>query len=218
MDADAKSAATGSARLGRGAYFAAAFEILARGGSEALTIAALCRRLRVTKGSFYHHFDSMPDFVDRLLRDWEETFQAVLDEVAGLPDPIARFEITSRHVYELEHDAEAALRAWGHSNKAVGAAVARMDRAREQNYAATLAMVIDDPDRCRFLAHMGTSLLIGLQQRGRPVDRDRAQRVGLEWARVNLGLDAGIRVDEGVPYVHIRPGSIGPRLPVRDAS
>jgi AcrR family transcriptional regulator len=37
---------------GRDDYFAAGFEILAGQGPEALTIAELCTRLGVTKGSF----------------------------------------------------------------------------------------------------------------------------------------------------------------------
>jgi hypothetical protein len=63
-----------------------------------------------------------------------------------------------------------------------------MDRARAQNYANSLALLIDDPERCRVLASMGTAVLIGLQMCERPVDMERFLRVGLEWTRTNLGL------------------------------
>jgi AcrR family transcriptional regulator len=183
-----KPQVSGPNRLGREAYFEAAFALLGAEGSEALTIAALCRRLKVTKGSFYHHFSGMPQFTDALLRHWENEHAAILDEVAGLSDPARRFEITAERVHELAHDAEAALRAWGYRDPAVGAAVARIDRARAQNYANTLALVIDDPDRCWLLAHMGVAVLIGLQMYERPRDPDRFLRVGLEWAHTNIGL------------------------------
>jgi len=172
-----------------------AFDLLAAEGVDALTIANMCRRLRVTKGSFYHHFAAMPQFVDALLRHWEDEFASVLDELAGLSDPIRRFELTSEQVYAMPHDAEAALRAWGYRNPVVAAAVARMDRARAINYANTLALAIDDPERCRTLASMGSALLIGLQMGERPVDRERILRVGLEWARTNIGLTIQAEVD-----------------------
>jgi AcrR family transcriptional regulator len=203
---------SGPPRLGPEAYFTAAFLLLGAEGPEALTIAALCKRLRVTKGSFYHHFSGMPQFTEALLRHWEDEHAAILDEVAGLSDPVRRFEITAERVHDLPHDAEAALRAWGYRDRAVGAAVARIDRARVQNYANTLALVIDDQERCRLLAHMGIAMVIGLQMCERPVDLERFVRVGLEWAHTNIGLtmtaeaeDAGgvrVRVT-GLPNGHV---------------
>jgi AcrR family transcriptional regulator len=183
-----KPLVNGPHRLGREAYFEAAFALLGAEGSEALTIAALCRRLRVTKGSFYHHFSGMPQFTAALLRHWEDEHAARLDEVAGLSDVARRLEITMERAYGLAHDAEAALRAWGYRDPAVGAAVARIDRARAQNYASTLALVIDDPERCWLLAHMGMAMVIGLQMFERPVDPERFLRVGVEWAHTNIGL------------------------------
>jgi AcrR family transcriptional regulator len=207
-----KPLVNGPHRLGRDAYFTAAFALLGAEGPEALTIAALCKRLRVTKGSFYHHFAGMPQFTEALLRHWEDEHAAILDEVAGLSDPALRFEITAVRVHELPHDAEAALRAWGYRDRAVGAAVARIDRARKQNYANTLALVIDDPERCWLLAHMGIAMVIGLQMCERPVDSERFLRVGLEWAHTNIGLSmaaepdgaGGLRVRvTGLPNGHV---------------
>jgi AcrR family transcriptional regulator len=188
---------SGPHRLGRDAYFTAAFALLGADGPEALTIAALCRRLKVTKGSFYHHFSGMPQFTEALLRYWEDEHAAVLDEVAGLSDPVRRLEITAERVHELPHDTEAALRAWGYRDPAVGAAVARIDRARSQNYANTLALLIDDQERCRLLAHMGIAMVIGLQMSERPVDLDRFVRIGLEWANTNIGLTMVAEPDGG---------------------
>ena len=53
--------------LGKADYFDAGFELLASGGVGAVTIAALCYRLGVTKGSFYHHFSSQTAFQNELL-------------------------------------------------------------------------------------------------------------------------------------------------------
>jgi hypothetical protein len=139
----------------------------------------------------------MPQFVEALLRDWEDRFAEILDEVAGVSDPVRRFELTTEHVWSMDHDAEAALRAWSYRDPVVAAAVARMDRARAQNYANTLALTIDDPERCRVLASMGTAVLIGLQMCERPVDKERFLRVGMEWAQTNIGLAVEAHEDGG---------------------
>jgi AcrR family transcriptional regulator len=210
-----KPLVSGPNRLGRETYFAAAFALLGTEGSEALTIAALCRRLKVTKGSFYHHFSGMPQFTDALLRHWENEHAAILDEVAGLSDPARRFEITAERVHELPHDAEAALRAWGYRDPAVGAAVARIDRARAQNYANTLALVIDDPERCWLLAHMGVAVMIGLQMFERPRDPGRFLRVGLEWAHSNIGLT--MQADSDGDRLRIRVTGLPNGRPMRNS-
>ena len=57
--------------LDREAYFGAAYEILGEIGSDGITINALSERLGVTKGSFYHHFASLPAFVQALADWWE---------------------------------------------------------------------------------------------------------------------------------------------------
>ena len=56
--------------LGKADYFDAGLELLASGGIGAVTISALCYRLGVTKGSFYHHFSSQTEFQDELLAYW----------------------------------------------------------------------------------------------------------------------------------------------------
>jgi AcrR family transcriptional regulator len=67
--------------LDRHAYFNAAFKILGEGGSEALTVDALCARLGATKGSFYHHFAGTADFVNALMRCWVESASALIAEL-----------------------------------------------------------------------------------------------------------------------------------------
>src|SRR5579884_2605293 len=58
------------ARANRTAYLECALDVLAESGADGLTIAELCGRLGVTKGSFYHHFAGMGEFVTALLAFW----------------------------------------------------------------------------------------------------------------------------------------------------
>ncbi|MBN9618450.1 MAG: TetR/AcrR family transcriptional regulator, partial [Actinobacteria bacterium] len=69
-------------------YVREALVVLGEEGPEALTIAGLCERLGVTKGSFYHHFGGLPGFVDVLLESWErEEGRRLAAAVRAYPDP-----------------------------------------------------------------------------------------------------------------------------------
>jgi AcrR family transcriptional regulator len=153
-------------RLNPDDYFRVAVELLGEQGSESLTIAALCERLGVTKGSFYHHFGSMPAFVAALLRYWETTHHDRLIALARVePDPRRRVFMLVDLAVALPQAAEAAIRAWGRSNAEVASAQARVDGSRESHVAETLEALGFPPDRVRLFARMSLILLIGAQQR-----------------------------------------------------
>lgn len=50
----------------------AALELIAEEGFRALAIEPLARRMGITKGSFYWHFDNGNSFIERALHRWEE--------------------------------------------------------------------------------------------------------------------------------------------------
>src|SRR6266404_8566030 len=68
--------------------------LLEEAGAEALTIESLTSRLRVTKGSFYHHFTNYQDFKQRVLEFWEEegTLRIIqwAEQEASPPEKLAR--------------------------------------------------------------------------------------------------------------------------------
>lgn len=159
------------ARVSRSAYLEAALEVLAEAGSEGLTVAELCARLGVTKGSFYHHFTGMPELVNALLRFWaDERSQRLIEVSSAEPDPVARYELLLRIAEGLPHGAEAALRAWGRSNPEVHAVVTRVDAARERHIAESMRLFGLSGERAALRARMAISLLVGVQQRENPVD------------------------------------------------
>ena len=108
----------GTVRRRRADWFTPPFDILAADGPEALTIAALCRRLRVTKGP-----PALPLLGHAGVRRGPAAplggrdFAQILDEVAGVSDPARRFELTTQHIHSMRHDTEAALRAWGYRDR-----------------------------------------------------------------------------------------------------
>ena len=114
-------------------YFGEALALLGEQGSQALTIAALCERLQVTKGSFYHHFGGMPSFVDALLAYWEQEHSERLIALnRAQPDATLRITSLTDMGVNLPHASESAIRAWGRSNPDVAAVVERVDKRRER--------------------------------------------------------------------------------------
>jgi AcrR family transcriptional regulator len=159
-------------------YFGEALTVLGESGSEALTIAVLCDRLEVTKGSFYHHFGGMPGFVTQLLEYWEREHSERLIKLSrAQPDPTLRIFTLTEMGVGLPHASEAAIRAWGRSSAEVAEATARVDRRRERHLVdAVSALGIDRP-RARVLARIGLNVLVGVQQREHPVDLKRLRQM-----------------------------------------
>jgi len=178
------------ARANRSAYLECALDVLAEAGSEGLTIAELCSRLGVTKGSFYHHFSGMPEFVTALLEFWEEQrSQRLIAASEAESDPAARFTLLLDIAMGLPHEAEAALRAWGRSSAEVRAVVERVDEARERHLAATMRLVGLPEERAVVRARMAMAVLVGTQQRENPVRVD-----GLRAMLEELNADVQVAV------------------------
>ena len=78
--------------LSRDDYFKVGLQLLADAGIGAVTIANVCARLNVSKGSFYHHFKSAQDLQEKMLGYWEDIYgRARLERLEGL-DSRARLE------------------------------------------------------------------------------------------------------------------------------
>ncbi len=166
-------------------YYQAAFEILGQVGSEALTIASLCERLDVTKGSFYHHFGGMPGFADGLLDFWEREHSDRLIAISkAQPDPTLRMATLVEIAVSLPHATEAAIRSWGRSSAEVAAVTVRVDRRRERHLTDAITALGLDRTQSKLLARISMNLLIGAQQRENPVDRKRLRQTFEEFEKL----------------------------------
>jgi AcrR family transcriptional regulator len=165
-------------RLSAEDYFREALAVLGEFGSEAMTIAVLCERLDVTKGSFYHHFGSMPGFISQLLAFWESEHSERLIAISkAQPDPGLRMTTLIDLAVGLPHAPEAAIRAWGRSNPEVAEATARVDKRRERHVADAIAALGIDRPRARLLTRISMNLLVGTQHREHPVDLKRLRQM-----------------------------------------
>lgn len=80
-------------RLSAGDWQQAALDALSEAGLQGIAIEMLAKRLGVTKGSFYWHFDSRDALIQAALELWESQEQEqVFGKLDTLPDAQARLK------------------------------------------------------------------------------------------------------------------------------
>lgn len=120
-------------RFNREDWLALALETLSKQGKSRLTIDRLVADLGVTKGSFYWHFDSRADFIQKLLEYWAKKFTyEVVDEINAIEGGAGErlyglMELLTRN--DASHY-DIAVRAWAAQEPAVAIVVRRVDMTR----------------------------------------------------------------------------------------
>jgi AcrR family transcriptional regulator len=176
----------------RADYFARAMQVLEEDGFPALTAAGLCSSLGVTRGSFYHHFDSFDDFVDQFLAYWEETYSTDLIERSTSSDLAEQVRLQTGFAVGLRHEAEAALRAWASVNPRVAEAQQRVDSLRQNGLSASLQAHGVAPETADLYATIAIATLVGMQVTRRPFDPALLERMYAE-------LTAALAASRGGP-------------------
>ena len=115
-------------------WVAAALELLIADGIEAVQITVLARKLKVTRGSFYWHFDSREALLDALLAEWRARNTGVMVEAvsqtATLDDGIlSLFSVWTDHT-RFDPALDQAIRDWSRHVEALRAVVQTEDDAR----------------------------------------------------------------------------------------
>lgn len=121
-------------RLSGDDWVEAALDVLVQDGIEAVQITALSRKLGVTRGSFYWHFDSREDLLDALLAEWQARNTGVMVEAiadaATLDDGIlSLFAIWTDHT-RFDPQLDQAIRDWARYADALRGTVQTEDDAR----------------------------------------------------------------------------------------
>jgi len=122
-----------SKRLSRETWLQRAMDIIAADGFAALNIDRLSRRLGVTKGSFYWHFENRKDFIFQMLEYWADisTDAPIRYTKQAEPYPAARLTLLMV-VLQKQNTAryEVPIRAWAAFDPGVARFVRRVDRKR----------------------------------------------------------------------------------------
>ncbi len=108
----------------------AALRALASGGVHAVSIPQLARELGVTKGSFYWHFTSFEELLERSLRRWEERDRDALKRLGAVADPRARLEALFREAVDAPQAHGLYIALSGSAVPRVSAAIRRVSQKR----------------------------------------------------------------------------------------
>jgi AcrR family transcriptional regulator len=147
----------------RASWFAAANDILASEGYGALKLAALCKKLGVTTGSFYHSFDNWQDFTDALLANWlDERTERIIEIAQQNADPVDRLTMLRQAAGEFFHRSEAAIRVWAGVNDRVAEVQRKVDEDRHRTVVQAMTQIVG-PERAESYATWAVGTLIGYE-------------------------------------------------------
>ena len=147
-------------------FFDAAHEILSTEGYGALKQAAVCSKVGVTTGAFYHTFKSWQEFTDSLLEDWlRERTQVIADVARRLDDPITQLETLREAAVSLRHGSEAAIRIWSGTDPQVAAIQLAVDEGRFEVVQEVMKKLVGPKEAPRY-AWWGLDVLVGYEQVG----------------------------------------------------
>lgn len=133
-ETESDETAPAAPKLGRDDWIQAAYEMLGEGGSAAVSVERLAKRLGVTKGSFYWHFKDRADLLDALRARWTE--QLVIGRVeaaGGAPEEKIRnlLNIVVRSTRQRRGGSlELAMRSWARRDVETARVVEAADQAR----------------------------------------------------------------------------------------
>jgi len=120
-----------SKRLNKDAWLGLGLEALASEGPEGLTVEAMCKRARKTRGSYYHHFSSAADFQKQLLDWWEETYtHALIEKIEKLGHHSEKLDHLNQLAAHLDPRIEQAVRRLGARSDEAALTCHAVDKAR----------------------------------------------------------------------------------------
>ena len=136
--------------------------ILIENGIEGVKLRALSQRLKLSTGSFYHHFQNLDDYLSQLADYYgSEQAQWIFDtaKATARDDPEAMlFEATELFGRGSMRLLNIAMRAWAHHDKRAAAAVRRFDKVLMAN----LDQIFMDLGFDELAAKSRTLVLLGL--------------------------------------------------------
>ena len=159
------------ARLKREDWLNEGLKLLGQEGPAGLTIDALLARLKVTKGSFYHHFANRGAFSMALLAYWEAQWtQGIIDDSLEADGDAGRVAKLIDLVHERKITGlEIAIRAWAQKDPSVREFQERVDATRRGFCVRLCWPFTADEPQADLWGGMMHAMHIGVQQTVPPV-------------------------------------------------
>ncbi len=119
------------AKTSRETWLDDGLKVLRQDGIEHVRIDTLCKRLGMTKGSFYHHFKNHQSYLEDLLAYWEEKYTSqFIDYAEKGTTPLEKIKRLNDVALSAYDDPEIHIRAWALTDDVARETVARVDQRR----------------------------------------------------------------------------------------
>ncbi|MEM9822338.1 MAG: TetR/AcrR family transcriptional regulator [Bacteroidota bacterium] len=153
------------ARLSKEDWLKEGFKILAEFAQNKLRILYLCERLKVTRGSFYHHFKSIDVYIAELMKAWEKenTLEFIRAASKG-GSPQQRMALLNERVVAIDQSIEAAIRSWSFYNPQVKQHLEQVDQIRLTYLEGIFLEMGFEAEKALAKAKLEYAILVGLQQ------------------------------------------------------
>ncbi|ABS64265.1 transcriptional regulator, TetR family [Parvibaculum lavamentivorans DS-1] len=139
-----ESTPRGGSRWNRDHWVEFGVRSLARHGPGALTVDRLCERAKLTKGSFYHHFKSVDDFLVAVGERWRRTeTDAIARNALAGPGAAESLKKLASLSDSVNHRLEIGVRTLAANNRKVRDLVNKADIAREAIISTLLQRAYD---------------------------------------------------------------------------
>ncbi|RZF63882.1 TetR/AcrR family transcriptional regulator [Sphingomonas populi] len=120
-------------RLTREDWIAVARKVLVKSGIDDVKVDRLAKRMKVTRGSFYWHFEDRQALLDALLEDWRGRNVREIEQIAArwATTPLDFVEVVRIWLGEdpIVPQFDTAIRAWARKSPAVARLVHETDKA-----------------------------------------------------------------------------------------
>ena len=164
------------ARVTKKDWIIEGFNILSAFAQDKLRISYLCERLKVTRGSFYHHFKSIEEYIQALMEAWEEenTLQLIRDSQVG-QTPFEKMDILNNQVTKSNQRLEAAIRSWSFYHPIVKQHLDKVDKIRLSFLQGIFEQLGFEKEVAAQKGLLDYAVLIGIQQLRPNISADEMQ-------------------------------------------
>lgn len=151
-------------RLTKEDWLGEGLKILQEFAQNKIRILYLCERLGVTRGSFYHHFKSIDEFISELLKKWENDNTLMLIEVSSQEvSGKEQLKKLGEMTMSSNKAVEVAIRSWSLYNSVVKEYLDKVDKIRLA-YLVTIFKQAGLPQEvAEKRAQVDYALLVGMQ-------------------------------------------------------
>lgn len=146
-------------------WFTTGLRIIETEGFMKITIENLCSLLKVTKGSFYHHFGNIDGYIEALMKYWtDENTKLLIEKLDQFETANEKKAILNKMVLLRSHKREQMIRGWSFSNRIVERYVREVDEIRIDYTAKLIEQCGEDAKTAKQIAILEYACMVGIQQ------------------------------------------------------